>query len=86
MKKKFNLSEFKNMVDFNDYEPLTPMMAIKAKCKECYCWDNTEMKKCDTYSCPLNQFLRNGFKSNKNISEEERERRRERLKSYFNSK
>lgn len=82
--KKFNLKDFNSMVDFREYEPLSPMEAIKAHCRECYCWDIKEMKQCDTYSCPFNQFLRNGFKSFRgkyNISEEERNRRRELGKS-----
>lgn len=79
MKKKFNLRDFDRMVDFNDYEPLTPMEAIKAHCKECYCWEVKEMKQCDTTTCPFNQFLINGFKTKRKSSEEVKQKRRENM-------
>ena len=75
--KKFNLKDFDHMVDFTEYEPLTPMLAIKAHCKECYCWEVNEMKKCDITTCPFNQFLVNNFKIKKNFSEETKQKRRE---------
>lgn len=90
-KKKFNIKEFENRVDFNDYEPLEPIEAIQAFCKECYCWDVKEMKECTCTMCPFNQFLVNDFKVKKkrksyNISEEERNKRRERMLKMFNNK
>ena len=78
MKKKFTINDYNDNVDFRDYEPLTPMEAIKAYCKQCYCYDSFEMKKCNSYSCPFNQFLKRGFRGKpKNYSEETRERVRQ---------
>lgn len=82
--KKFDIKKFNDRVDFTEYEPLEPIEAIQAYCKECYCWDMKEMKLCDCVKCPFNQFLINNFKVEKkkktyNISEEERQRRRERM-------
>lgn len=79
MKKKFSIQDFKSMVDFTEYEPLTPMQAIKAHCKECYCWEVKEMKKCESTTCPFHQFLVNGFKIKRNLSEEVKQKRRENM-------
>lgn len=82
MKKKFDISKFNDRVDFTEYEPLTPMEAIKAYCKECYCWDVKEMKQCDSNKCPFNQFLKNNFKTKtRNLSEEVRQKLAENMRN-----
>lgn len=80
MSKIFNVRDYNHIVDFTEYKPLTAMEAIKAHCKECYCWDVREMKQCDTTTCPFNQFLKNNFKRKINISEEDRLRRSNNMK------
>jgi hypothetical protein len=30
--------------------------AIDAKCADCMCWQNTEIKTCDVVTCPLWQY------------------------------
>ena len=30
--------------------------AITAKCQDCMCWQNTEIKECDVVTCPLWQY------------------------------
>lgn len=30
--------------------------AITAKCQDCMCWQNTEIKTCDVVTCPLWQY------------------------------
>lgn len=77
MKKKFKISEYTDTVDFREYEPLTLLEAVKANCKQCYCWDISEMKECNSYTCPLNQFLKNDFKITKNYSDEARQKMKE---------
>lgn len=73
-KPKLKISEYNRLVDFNDYEPLTPLQAIKLKCKECCAFQSSEVLKCEIKDCALNQFINK--KRNYNISDEERERRR----------
>ena len=79
---KFKVRDYTHIVDFREYDPLSPIEAIKANCKQCYCWEVSEMKKCESYTCPFHQFLVRGFKSMRtyNLSDEERKRRSERLK------
>ena len=73
MENKFKITDYNDITDFSDIK-LTPLQAIKLKCKECYVWNWKEAKKCDTKTCPLNQFITK--KNNYTISDEERERRR----------
>lgn len=33
--------------------PLTPLKAIRAKCLDCSCGNNAEVRKCEVPACPL---------------------------------
>lgn len=77
MIENFKITDYNDVMDFSDIK-LTPLKAIKLKCKECCGYNSREAKKCNIKTCPLNQFI---TKRNKyNISEEERNRR----KNIFN--
>lgn len=54
---KLNISKYNALIDLSDIK-LTPLQAIKMKCKECCAFDWSEAKRCDIKSCPLNQFMR----------------------------
>lgn len=77
---KFNIVEFKSPTDFSNIE-LTPMQAIRAYCKECCGYSMYEAKRCEIKTCPLNKFITR--KRTYNISDEERERRRNLLKKNY---
>lgn len=77
-KQKITLYEYNELVDFTNYQELTPLQAIKLKCKECCCFNMSDVKRCEIKSCALNQFINRQRKYN--ITEADRERRREQLK------
>jgi hypothetical protein len=35
---------------------LTPMKAIRAKCLDCCCWNEAEVKRCEINDCALFQY------------------------------
>ena len=35
------------------------MVAIAAKCQDCMCWQNTEIRECSIVTCPLYQYRPN---------------------------
>lgn len=72
-KEKIDISSYNTLLDFSNIK-LTPLKAIKLKCKECCAFNYKEAKRCDIKTCPLNQFITK--KTTYVISEEERERRR----------
>lgn len=74
---KFNLQDYTELIDFTNIK-LTPSLAIKLKCKECCAFNSKEVAKCENTSCPLHQFTHN--KRKRNISDEDRERRRNLIK------
>lgn len=55
---------------------VTPLRAIRAKCLDCMCGSSNEVALCPSEDCPLFNF-RYGKNPNINLSEEERERRRQ---------
>lgn len=57
---------------------LTPVKAIRAKCMDCTCDQPTEIKLCPIESCPLFPY-RFGKNPNRKLSEEQKEKSRERL-------
>lgn len=68
--KKFNLQEYNDYVpDFSVYGKLRPSMAIKAKCKECCCYQTKEVILCQSKSCPLwplkEYYYRNSWRKKK---------------------
>ena len=70
---KIGISEYNELIDFSNTK-LTPLQAIKLKCKECCAFYWNEAKRCDIKTCALNQFITK--KNTYTITEEERERRR----------
>lgn len=76
---KFNFKEYNKLVDFRQYDALTPKQAIKAKCLECCCFSRSEANSCTIYDCPLQQFINK--KRNYTITPEERERRKNNFKN-----
>ncbi len=73
-KPKIKYNDYNDLVDFREYERLTPLKAIKFKCKECCCWNSYESRQCENYDCPLQQFINR--KQRYRVSEEDRERRK----------
>ena len=65
--------------DFRIDEPLTPLKAIREKCKECNCGSHAEIKLCEIYDCPL-WPLRPGYRAKRsaNLSPEQMEAKRKR--------
>lgn len=51
---------------------LTPMKAIRAKCLDCCCWQQQEVRLCPATGCPLHPY-RMGKNPNRKVSEERRE-------------
>lgn len=51
---------------------LTPMKAIRAKCLDCCCWQQQEVRLCPATYCPLHPY-RMGKNPNRKVSEERRE-------------
>ena len=88
-KPKFSFKKYTHEVDFNNYEPLEPLEAIRAKCLDCCCYDMKEVKLCDITSCPLNRFIATAWqpeKKKRNWSEEKRKELSERMKLYHANK
>lgn len=57
MKKKFNLREYNDLVDFRDYEKLGRKLAIQAKCKECCGFSSQEAHQCTITTCALWPYI-----------------------------
>ena len=59
-----------------------PLKALRARCLDCCCGDASEVRKCVATDCPSWPFRMgtNPFRKKVRLSEEERWRRRERLK------
>ena len=70
------LRDYNELIDLSSYK-LTPLQAIKLKCKECCGFNSFEVKQCNITTCALHQFINN--KNIYNITEEERERRKKLL-------
>lgn len=70
---QITLRDYTKLIDLSPYK-LTPLQAIKLKCKECCGFNSAEVRKCNITTCALNQFINS--KNSYNITEEERERRR----------
>lgn len=84
-KEKFSWKKYDRIVDFNNYEPLEPLEAIRAKCLDCCCYDMKEVKLCDITTCPLQRFIALGWKKEKKQrksgwTEERRKAMSERMK------
>lgn len=75
----FTIQDYNELIDFSDIK-LTALQAIKMKCKECCCFNWAEAKRCDVTTCALNQFITGKRKRTMNLTDEERERR----KNQFN--
>ena len=65
---------------------LTPVKAIRAKCLDCSCGNPYEVNVCPLTGCPLYpyRFGRNPNRKGRELSEEEREALRERLRKNIN--
>lgn len=63
-----------------------PLKAIRARCLDCCCGDNSEVRKCVAVACPGWPFRMgtNPFRKKARLSETERRRRTERLKAIRN--
>lgn len=57
MKKEFSLKDYKELVDFRDYEKIGRKQAIQAKCKECCGFSSYEAHQCKVYTCALWPFI-----------------------------
>lgn len=80
---KINLNAYTELIDLSNIK-LTPLLAIKLKCKECCAFNSKEVTKCESKTCPLYQFTHN--KRKRNISDEDRERRRNLIKQIHAKK
>ena len=54
--KKFNLTDYTELVDLSDYE-MTTRQAIMAKCKECCGFSTYEAMRCNCKTCALHRFF-----------------------------
>ena len=59
-----------------------PVKAIREKCLDCCCGSNNEVKECTVVSCPIYPFRlgKNPFRQKREMSEEQRQAVRDRLK------
>lgn len=84
-KEKFSWKKYKRTVNFNNYEPLEPLDAIRAKCLDCCCYDMKEVKLCDITTCALHRFIESNWQKEKKQrksgwTEERRKAMSERMK------
>lgn len=61
---------------------MTPIQAIKAKCLDCNCGQEKEIKLCTETNCPLHAFRlgKNPNKQTRNYTPEQREAAAERMR------
>lgn len=71
-----------------NYQTLTPMRAIRAKCLDCCCNNHTEVKFCPSTDCPLYRFRsgHNPDRPKRVLSEEKRAVLAERMRKLHRSK
>ena len=60
------------------HEPISPMQAIRAKCLDCCAWSSDEVRKCVALACPSWPFRTGKNPWRQEMSEEQREARRQR--------
>lgn len=77
-----NTRKNKQLVDFADYESLTPMRAIRLKCLDCCGFDDKEVRLCEIKTCALHQFKEKNFKTLQ-LTDEQRQKRSERFKELM---
>lgn len=60
----------------------SPLKAIRAKCLDCVCYQNNEVKLCPSENCPLYPFRmgKNPFRKPRELSEEQKEKMIEALR------
>ena len=86
--KKFKLVDYnKPIKDWTEYEPLTAKQAILATCYDCCAYQSTEVKLCPSKECPLWLFKEKWWRTpiKMNLSDEQREKLRERMKAMKRS-
>lgn len=64
---------------------MTPLQAIYAKCLECCCQQITEVHLCPAKKCPLYEF-HTKVKKPRQMSEEAREKARQRMIQFHQNK
>ena len=83
------ISSIKNLNDLNEAVSKNTKMreAIMLKCLDCSNYETSEVKNCLIVNCPLHPFRtgKNPFRKN-NITDEQREKMRERMNSVRNNK
>lgn len=75
-------------LEFEGETTTSAQKAIKAKCLDCCCYQKDEVRQCTSNACPLWPFRlgRNPYKKKRELTEEQLEARRERMRNLHKSK
>lgn len=83
-----NIQEIKNINDLTDKVKTNTSLkdAIRLKCLDCCCYQYSEIKACTITNCPLYPFRNGKNPFRRELTEEEREVLRERMRALRKSK
>lgn len=81
------ITEIKSLDELNEAvkKNTNPLTSIRLKCLDCSVYELTEVRNCTVTTCPLFSFRlgKNPFRKN-NLTDEQREKMRERMKQLKN--